>query len=130
MVITPYGNNQTWKVEASAAVSGGECVAVVDFDVPNKPNPPPFKLISTLLSMSDAQGTRSKAAWEFTQPAKFGPVPLNEWVQYPPNRSARPSHGFACPTSFKAVFRDMGDGDDKQILISTAASSSTMAITP
>ena len=41
VIIKPYNNTQVWTVEAYYTDS---CTALVDFNVPGKPNPPPVNL--------------------------------------------------------------------------------------
>ena len=62
------------------------CVAMVDFDVPGKPNPPSTKLMATVWTLSHflPKGTEEKNAIEFTDPSgklASPSVPLNTWVQ-------------------------------------------------
>jgi hypothetical protein len=126
MVIKPSGNNQTWTI--TAVLDTSTCGAVVDFNVPGKPNPPPVNLTLSLWSALTPAGRSavSKATFEFFDPSgKLGPkdLPLNAWVQLGTN-SDRPGAG--CPDNFKAVFADMHDGDKKQVEIK----GSDMVITP
>ena len=43
------------------------CRAVIDFDVPGKPNPPPCSLIATLWEMTGPEG-KSKYTIEYVAP--------------------------------------------------------------
>ena len=123
LTIVPHGNNETWKVTAAVKgnTPGGQCTALIDFDVPGKPNPPPIKLLISYWSLGNVDGSLQKGAWEFTDPGDKAspPTPLNEWVMYP--AAAPPSGGssaWPCPTRFaEGVFLDMGDGDSKRVFV-------------
>eukprot|EP00729_Bicosta_minor_P017123 gene17123-2500_t len=105
ITIVPHGNNETWKVTAQVKgnTPGGQCTALVDFDVPGKPNPPPIKLLISYWPLGNTDGSLQKGAWEFTDPGdEASPrTPLNEWVMYP---AAVPASGsssaWPCPTRF------------------------------
>lgn len=121
ITIVPHGNNETWKVTAQVKgnTPGGQCTALVDFDVPGKPNPPPIKLLISYWPLGNTDGSLQKGAWEFTDPGdEASPrTPLNEWVMYP---AAVPASGsssaWPCPTRFaEGVMRDMSDGDTKRV---------------
>ena len=83
LTITPFGNNQTWTT--SAALSA-DCTAVVDFNVPGKPSPPPCNLLGTLYSLTTPGSDTPSAALGFTD--KTGTItddpnfPLNYWIQF------------------------------------------------
>jgi len=130
ITIKPSGNNQTWTVIAS--IDTATCTAVVDFNVPGKPNPPPVNLTLSLFEALTPPGrdAASRATFEFFDPSgKIGPAdtPLNTWIQLG-TQSDRPGNG--CPGSyggsFKAVFSDMHDGDKKEVEID----GKSMTITP
>lgn len=79
--ITPYNNNQTWKI-AARFDNDHDCTALVNFDVPNKPNPPPVPLNGRVWGMASIGGA-DKNALLFTDPS--GNIanpekPLNVWV--------------------------------------------------
>jgi hypothetical protein len=80
LVIKPSGNDQTWQVKAT--IEPKSCSAIVDFDVPGKPNPPPVKLQFTFMSVVSQQDTNIEI--EFTDPSgslASPDMPLNHWVQ-------------------------------------------------
>ncbi|CAK9028189.1 Uncharacterized protein SCF082_LOCUS18241 [Durusdinium trenchii] len=66
--IKPHGNNQTWRVTAALAES---CTALIDFNVPGKPNPPPVKLLMTLwwAAANSEKGALEKVTFEFSDPS-------------------------------------------------------------
>merc|ERR1712217_660047 len=115
MTIKPSGSRQTWVV--SSEFDPASCSAVVNFNVPGKPNPPPVKLTATLWhSMgSDSKNTE----FGFTDPsgtlAARG-FPLNRWVDISEVAHRKPSG--ICPTSLQAVYADMHDGDRKEVIVS------------
>jgi len=81
LTIVPHGNNQTWVVEAM--LDAAKCTAVVDFNVPGKPGPPPVNLTAALYALISKGEGISKHAVEFTDPS--GTIgqpgfPLNMWV--------------------------------------------------
>ena len=81
MTILPYGNNETWVV--NAVIDVVYCNATVDFNVTGKPNPPPVKLIITAWEMVHVLPQKYKVAFEFTDPSgTLGPstTPLNIWI--------------------------------------------------
>merc|ERR1712224_733460 len=69
MTITPADNNQKWMVKAK--LDGDSCVALVDFNVPGKPNPPPRKLALSLWNLYSVYqgGFAQKVEFEFTDPS-------------------------------------------------------------
>ena len=80
ITIRPYHNNQTWMVEAAL---GPSCTAMVDFNVPGKPSPPPVALKATLWTLFRSKQEK-KSAIGFTDPsATLAPAatPLNYWIQ-------------------------------------------------
>jgi hypothetical protein len=82
MTIKPYGNNQTWIVKTK--VDRKTCSAVVDFNVPGKPGPPPVNLTATFLYNSRLEGKDRKTEYEFTDPTgtlAAADFPLNHWVE-------------------------------------------------
>lgn len=81
MHIIPYGNNQTWTVVAP--FDEQDCTALVNFNVPGKPGPPPVSLTATPWKMQNGAG-QSKQTIEFTDPTStIAPptTPLNGWVE-------------------------------------------------
>jgi len=86
MIIKPIHNNQTWIVKTK--FDQKTCSAVIDFNVPGKPGPPPVNLTATFL-----EGQRAGFVWEaktteyeFTDPSgtlAAADFPLNHWVQDP-----------------------------------------------
>ena len=101
------------------------CNAVVDFNVPGKPKPPPVKLKATVWTMSQylRMGKLEKYVIEFTDPSgrlASSLVPLNAWVQSE-NAVAKFDTGTApenCIEGSTVVFKDMHDGDSKQVTLS------------
>lgn len=85
ITIKPSGNNQTWTVHND--FSFDSCSAVIDFNVPGKPSPPPVKLTATywkmMRSAEDGQGQLHKDLFEFTDPSgtlAAAGEPINHWV--------------------------------------------------
>lgn len=67
-------------MEATLNLTQG-CTALIDFNVPNKPNPPPFKLLATFYTAGNNNGSLVETLWGFTNPTSTSPdAPLNEWV--------------------------------------------------
>lgn len=77
LTIVPYGNNETWTVETTL---DDDCVAMVDFNVPNYPNPPPTSLVMSVWGMASISG-EDKQAMVYTEPLA-SPIgsPENVWV--------------------------------------------------
>ncbi|CAJ1429667.1 unnamed protein product, partial [Effrenium voratum] len=114
--IKPYGNDQKWVV--TSTLQSENCSAMIDFNVPGKPGPPPVKLLMTFwrASANAAEGGVQKASFEFTDPSgtlAAPSVPLNAWLQLGGQRATVP----LCPASLKATFADMHDGDRKAITV-------------
>jgi hypothetical protein len=79
--IKPSGNDETWVVDA--VLDTDSCSAVIDFNVPGKPGPPPVNLTATFWYSQSAKG--SKSVLEFTDPTGTlaeGSFPLNHWVEF------------------------------------------------
>jgi len=117
LTIKPSGNNQTWKV--TATLDTDTCDALVDFDVPGKPNPPPVKLLMRFWSgIGDVEMSgREKATFEFTDPSgklASPATPLNSWLAVD---SLGRVAGEACPETLRAIYADMHDGDRKAVKI-------------
>jgi hypothetical protein len=92
MTIKPSGNAENWVVNAK--VDTDACTAVVDFNVPGKPNPPPVKLTASLWNLFTAFGAithfSEKVEFEFTDPSgklAKADYPLNTWVQLPKSKA-------------------------------------------
>lgn len=116
LTIKPSGNKQTWVVHA--VVDEKSCSAVIDFNVPGKPAPPPVNLTATFMYSTSTE-QHQKAEFEFTDPSGTLPAgPLNCWIElgYESTSSSSP-----CPTALKEVYKDMHDGDMKEITISGAS---------
>jgi len=115
LTIKPSGNNQSWAVNAE--FDPISCSAVVDFNVPGKPGPPPVKLTATLWYSIAADF--KKTEFEFTDQsgtlAAKG-FPLNRWVDISDVIHEKSSK--SCPAYLRAVFADMHDGDKKEVTIS------------
>lgn len=78
--ITPVNNKQTWTVKAT--VDSKSCSAIVDFNVPGKPNPPPVNLLATIIGSRSSM--KKVTELEFTDPSgklAAKDVPLNHWVE-------------------------------------------------
>mmetsp|Transcript_5801 Transcript_5801/g.6304 ORF Transcript_5801/g.6304 Transcript_5801/m.6304 type:complete len:253 (-) Transcript_5801:31-789(-) len=113
MVIKPSGNNQTWVVNAE--IDAESCSAMVDFNVPGKPGPPPVPLKSTLWYSAFSSG--KKTEFEFTDPSGTladKTAPLNRWVELQGPTKAQKAW---CPQDLKHIYADMHDGDKKEITI-------------
>jgi virulence-associated protein VagC len=116
LTIRPSGNKQSWLVKSQ--VDPKSCSALIDFNVPGKPNPPPVKLELTLWRSSSSNG--KKTVLEFTDPSgklAAKAFPLNHWVQEAKGDVA----SFECTKSLKAIYADMHDGDKKEITIDGTA---------
>lgn len=113
-LIQPHQNNQTWEVKAHAE-SG--CNAIINFNVPGRPNPPPVKLTASLW------GTTRNYAIQFSDPSgSLGSkdLPLNQWVQI--SQGTVMESIYDCPVTLlpdsTLVFADMNDGDMKDVTFS------------
>merc|ERR1719149_345021 len=87
MTIKPSGNNQTWVVKAN--LDAKSCSAIIDFNVPGKPGPPPVNLTATLIGSITGwpRNVQQKTLFEFTDPSgtlASKDFPLNHWVQLGP----------------------------------------------
>jgi len=112
LTMKPSGNNQTWLVKSE--VNPMSCSALIDFNVPGKPGPPPVKLQLALWRASSSKGR--KTVVEFTDPSGVlaaKDFPLNHWVEEAKEDAAF----FRCTHSLKAIYADMHDGDKKEITI-------------
>ena len=89
MTITPHGSNETWVIETT--VDDNSCSAIVDFNVPGKPGPPPVPLlasfVSTTLATDEFQCNDAESCAyyvKFTDPSgtlvDSTTYPLNVWV--------------------------------------------------
>lgn len=79
LTIKPSGNNQTWVVKSH--VDSKTCSAIINFNVPGKPGPPPVNLTASLLYTFS---TAKKTEFEFTDPSgtlAAADFPLNHWVE-------------------------------------------------
>ena len=80
MTILPYANNETWST--TAFYDKAFCNATVDFNVPNKPSPPPCNLTATVYFMESPKSERG--AIVYTDPTKTlvddPTFPLNTWI--------------------------------------------------
>ena len=85
MTIKPHGNDQKWVVMCQ--VDSTYCSADCNFNVPNKPSPPPVNITGTVWLASSTNGPKgswaSRITIEWTDPsgtiapAKF---PINAWI--------------------------------------------------
>jgi len=108
----------SWKIDTQIDCTTGDMM--VDFNVPGKADHPPVPLLATRWETSSMQS--SKTVFEFTDPSGTldDPArPLNQWVDI--GSSASPASWAECPTVFRAVFADMGDGDMKEVIIEGSA---------
>lgn len=122
LTITPHGNDEKWKVVAKVSTVQGRCVGTIDFNVPGKPNPPPFKVDVTLYTMWGYFGpddsSYNTASWEFREHGtSFQTPPINTWISYPPVPPQGAALGWKCPDLGSLVAADMHDGDQKKITI-------------
>jgi len=123
ITIKPSGNSQKWVIRGQ--MEPWSCSASLNFNVPGKPSPPPVNLTATFF-YSVKRPNSSFTEFEFTDPTgklAAKDFPLNRWVQLSPNIDYSV---FKCPTSLSAVYADMHDGDQKEIIIS----GSSMTIKP
>lgn len=89
LTILPYGNAESWVITATV---DGSCRAIVDFNVPNKPSPPPVDLTATFYELSTPAskiaGNDVIIAVGFTDPtatiAATPEYPVNFWIEVPP----------------------------------------------
>ena len=101
------------------------CTAIVDFNVPGKPNPPPVKLMATVWTQSLPQpkGTIEKYVIEWTDPSgklASPEVPLNAWVQKENFvvKSSRSTRSDSCFQDSPIYFKDIHGDDYKQATLS------------
>ena len=88
LTITPAHNAQKWKIVAE--LNPTDCTAVVDFDVPGKPSPPPVKLLAAVGTL---EGGGAGAKWAITFSDPSGTIakphyPLNAWIELPASARA------------------------------------------
>ena len=79
LVITSTNSSQTWEVKSDLDEF---CGAMVNFNVPGKPSPPPVPLAAHFWHLS--HGAEMKSTLEFTDPSGTLAVPgfpLNTWIQ-------------------------------------------------
>ena len=121
-----------WAVHAT--MDPTNCSAILDFNVPGKPNPPPVKLIATVWTQSRRlpTGTAERYVIKFTDPSgELAPAtfPLNAWVQLENNvvKSDRSTVSESCIEGSPVVFADLEDGDQKLVTLSGL---SELTITP
>ena len=81
--IKPHNNTQNWVVRAT--INKEDCTALVDFNVPNKPSPPPAPILASFAGANQPKSTiRPAALLVFTDPSgKINPdptFPINAWV--------------------------------------------------
>jgi len=87
MTIVPSGNDQEWTVNAD--FDRDTCSAVIDFNVPGKPDFPPVNLTATYWQFRPRDGEfhptlDGSANFEFTDPSATlaaADFPLNRWVE-------------------------------------------------
>lgn len=76
-------DDEEWIIRAQ--LDATTCTAMIDFNVPGKPSPPPVPLLLTVFKMHHLSGGPSKYVMEFTDPSEtIAPskdLPLNQWVQ-------------------------------------------------
>jgi hypothetical protein len=79
LTIEPYGNSQSWVIDSTFDKN---CVALVNFDVPGKPNPPPTPLEAAVWSLASAAGMEKPGLF-YTEPSENPPLgtPLNVWLR-------------------------------------------------
>ena len=83
LTILPYpGKTQSWKV--TATIDPTNCTAMVDFNVPGKPNPPPVALLASLSQFAGPTQFEDRSVVVFTDPSgTIAPADkaLNAWVE-------------------------------------------------
>jgi len=117
MSIKPSGNNQTWVI--NAAIDTESCSAMVNFNVPGKPGPPPVPLQASLWWSISSSGYKSE--FEFTDPSGTiaeKTAPLNRWVEL--KKPQHPEKAW-CFKYLNNIYADMHDGDKKQITVDGAS---------
>jgi len=80
MTIKPSGNDQEWTVNAK--LDRKSCTAVIDFNVPGKPDYPPVNLTATFWGEYARHSLQN--TFEFTDPSgtlAHADFPLNRWIQ-------------------------------------------------
>jgi len=78
--ILPYANNETWATYSD--FDDNSCSASIDFNVPNKPSPPPINLTATFWRLSNGDDAKVSAIFnDFTGKLAPATQPLNAWVQ-------------------------------------------------
>ena len=135
-VLQSYPNTSTWTIEGKFDIN---CVALIDFNVPGKENPPPVPLKMAMWIMeSIAYPSAVKLAFEFTDPSEtLAPrtQPLNMWLspaltgpEQPSvvplvtkringTHSSSDSCGIYTPHGEAEIFNDMHDGDQKAVTV-------------
>ena len=82
LIILPYGNNETWIITADLEA---DCTAMVNFNVPGKPSPPPVELKATVYDLTTPATDGALAAIGFTDPtatiSNDASYPVNFWIQ-------------------------------------------------
>jgi len=82
LTIKPVSKDEKWIIRALVDLT--DCTAMIDFDVPGKPSPPPVPLMATLWDMETVSAIRrQKVTIEFTDPSETiasKGYPLNHWV--------------------------------------------------
>jgi hypothetical protein len=81
VTITPYDNSQSWVVKS--ILDEKTCSAVIDFNVPGKPSPPPINLTATSYILENPVSD-DKVAIVFTDPTgtlAAPTYPLNTWIE-------------------------------------------------
>ena len=80
LTIKPQGNNQTWVVRAPFDTAS--CTAMVNFDVPGKPGPPPVALQASYYVATDGVGRDLPMVVFYDPSGTLAPpqTPLNTWV--------------------------------------------------
>ena len=78
--ILPYANNETWATYSD--FDDNSCSASIDFNVPNKPSPPPINLTATFWRLSNGDDAKVSAIFN-DNTGNIAPAaqPLNLWVQ-------------------------------------------------
>ena len=75
-------SDESWIIRSTVDLD--TCTAMVDFDVPGKPSPPPVPLLLTFWTLNGVDDDQ-KTAMEFTDPsgtiAPSKTLPLNLWVE-------------------------------------------------
>lgn len=129
-VMTISGSN--W--HTSLNLDPRTCIGSVDFNVPNKTNPPPTNLTLALMSSFASESScnsPSTYVLSFSGPGDTTMLPLNQWVEQ--GGSNQIGTNFTCFPEDQAArtwfYADMGDGDQKVVVTDCSGTADTCSLT-